>query len=157
MKYILYFILCILLLQSIFVLVSNNQVGTLISQSSTTLGLNDTFQTTIKNLKVSVVPAYTPDPYAKVNTSGLIAWYRFDENPGKNVSDSSGLRHDSVATNKITWKTLKYNSACCFNGFNSSITLPNNGMTCNKITIQPTKTCQLILISMKTLNTIKNL
>ena len=109
MKYMHYFILCILLLQSIFVVVSNNQLGTLIPQSSTTLGLNDTFQTTINNLKVSVVPTYTADPYAKINTSGLIAWYRFDEKSGKNVSDSSGLRHDSTATNKLTWKTLKYN------------------------------------------------
>jgi hypothetical protein len=132
MKYICYFILCILFLQSIFVIVSNNQIGTLIPQSSTTFDLNNTYQTTICNLKVSAVPTYTADPYAKVNTSGLIAWYRFDENSGKNVSDSSGLKHDSKATNKIAWKPLKYNSACCFNGNDSSITLPNNGLTCNK-------------------------
>jgi Concanavalin A-like lectin/glucanases superfamily len=131
MKYIPYFILCILFLQSIFVLVCNQQVGTLIPQSSTTLSFNNTFPTTINNLNVSAVPTYTADPYLKVNTAGLIAWYRFDENSGNNVFDSSGLRHDSKATNKISWKTLKYNSACYFNGVNSSITLPSNEMTCN--------------------------
>ncbi len=109
----------------------SQETGTLTPQSSITLGLNNTFQPTITSLNVSAVPVYVADPYAKVNTSGLIAWYRFDENLGTSIIDSSGLGHNSTATKEIGWTNLKYNSACSFNGVNSSISLPNNGMTCN--------------------------
>jgi len=58
--------------------------------------------------------------------SGLVAYYKFDENSGTSVYDSSGNNHTGsfIGTTKPTWQTGKYKSGIGFSGVNDSISLP---------------------------------
>ena len=58
--------------------------------------------------------------------SGLVAYWKFDENNGTSVFDSSenNITGTFVGTTKPTWQTGKYKSGIGFSGVNDSISLP---------------------------------
>ncbi|MFA7676347.1 MAG: DUF2341 domain-containing protein, partial [Candidatus Shapirobacteria bacterium] len=59
-------------------------------------------------------------------SSSLVAYWKFDENNGTSVFDSSenNITGTFVGTTKPTWQTGKYKSGIGFSGVNDSISLP---------------------------------
>src|SRR4051794_35949703 len=57
-------------------------------------------------------------------TTGLVAYYRFDEGSGTVARDSSGNSNDGTISN-ATWVTGKLGKALSFNGRNSWVTVPD--------------------------------
>ena len=88
----------------------------------------------VSSLSATVTPTYSAAPYAKIPTTNLVAWWKFDDGSGVNVYDSSGYDNNCTATD-MTWVNGKYNTSGYFNGVSSriistkNITMSNSGLS----------------------------
>jgi hypothetical protein len=76
---------------------------------------------------VNITPTYAVgnDPYSKINTTGLVAWYKMDENTGTSLADASGNGHTGTLTGGYTWVSGKYNNAVKFDGSTGYASIPS--------------------------------
>ena len=92
-------------------------------------------------LLITAQPALTPPP-----TSGLIAYWKFDENTGATTADSSGNGHTGTLTNGPAWTAGQTNAALSFDGVNDQVVANGVDVT-NNFTVsfwaQPTATHQI--------------
>ena len=104
------------------------KTGTLDYQTSTAFSLGTTFDASSVNaIEATVTPTYTETSPYDIPTDGLVGWWKFDENTGTNVSDSSGNGNHGTASG-MTWVDGKYNSAGSFDGVNDIVnTLTTTG------------------------------
>lgn len=99
------------------------KTGTIEYQASNTLGLGSTFKAESVNfMTAEIEPVYTKSSPYDIPIEGLIGWWKFDENTGTNVSDSSGDGNHGTATG-MTWTDGKYNSAGNFDGVDDYVGL----------------------------------
>lgn len=70
----------------------------------------------------SVSPLYTESSPYVINESGLVGWWRLDENSGISVQDYLMNRDNSTLVGN--WTTGKYNAAGKFDGADDRVTLP---------------------------------
>jgi RHS repeat-associated protein len=93
-------------------------------------------------LLVTASASMSPPP-----TSGLIAYWKFDENSGTTTADSSGNGHTGTLTNGPIWTTGQTSAALSFDGTNDQVA--NNGIAdvTNNFTLsfwaQPTATHEI--------------
>jgi len=66
-----------------------------------------------------------------VNSTNLTVWYKFDENAGTVLVDSSGHQYNSSSTTNLTWTTGQYKTAGSFNGASSLVTIPASSLSTN--------------------------
>jgi fibronectin type 3 domain-containing protein len=99
-------------------------------------------------LAAGIVGAIVNRPFAahaQSNSSGLVAYYTFDEGTGTTVNDSSGNGNTGTISG-ASWTTGKYGRALSFNGRYSTVIIPDsaslhlsNGMTL-EAWVYPTRT-----------------
>ncbi len=98
------------------------KTGTLDYQTSTAFSLGTTFDASAVNaIEATVTPTYTETSPYDIPTDGLIGFWKFDENTGTNVSDSSGNGNHGTAIGGMNWTDGKYNSAGSFDGVNDYV------------------------------------
>jgi len=103
------------------------KTGTLNYQTSTAFSLGTTFDASSVNaIEATVTPTYTETSPYDIPTDGLVGFWKFDENTGTNVSDSSGNGNHGTASGGMTWTDGKYNTAGSFDGVDDYVTIPNN-------------------------------
>ena len=68
----------------------------------------------------------TADSGPPAPTSGLVAYWKFDENSGTTAADSSGGGHTGTLTNGPTWSAGQAGAAVTFDGANDMVT--DNGI-----------------------------
>jgi hypothetical protein len=101
-------------------------------QTSQTFSLGSTFDAANVNyLKATVTPTYTETSPYDIPTNGLVGFWKFDENTGTNVSDSSGNGNHGTASG-MTWTDGKYNGAGSFDGVDDYTSINNNGLDLSK-------------------------
>ena len=61
-------------------------------------------------------------------TSGLVAWWKFDEGSGSTATDSSGNGNTGTLVNSPTWVAGHAVNALSFNGSNQYVNLPTTGI-----------------------------
>ncbi len=88
----------------------------------------------VSSLSATVTPTYSAAPYAKIPTTNLVAWWKFDDGSGVNVYDSSGYDNNCTATD-MKWVNGKYNTSGYFNGVSSRIISTKNITMSNSVTI----------------------
>lgn len=88
----------------------------------------------VSSLSATVTPTYSAAPYAKIPTTNLVGWWKFDDGSGVNVYDSSGYDNNCTATD-MTWVNGKYNTSGYFNGVSSRIISTKNITMSNSVTI----------------------
>lgn len=97
------------------------KTGVMIYNTSNVFSLGGTFTADDVNyINVSITPQYTESSPYNINTTGLVAWWKFDETNGTAVLDSSPNGNNGTATG-VDWVSGKYNNAGRFDGINSDI------------------------------------
>ncbi|MCK9576777.1 MAG: LamG domain-containing protein, partial [Clostridia bacterium] len=103
------------------------KTGTVTYQTSENFALGSTFEADkVNTLSATVTPVYEEDSPYDIPTDGLVGFWKFDENTGTNVSDSSGNGNHGTASGGMTWTDGKYNGAGSFDGVNDAVVVLNN-------------------------------
>lgn len=76
-----------------------------------------------------IIPVSASPEY--VNSTNLTAWYRFDENTGTVLIDSSVNKYNSSSITNFAWTDGKYKKAGSFNGATSYAIIPYTSLACN--------------------------
>lgn len=106
---------------------SYEKTGTMNYQTSNVSSLGTTFDAgEVNYLGAYVYPEIEEDSPYDIPTDGLVGWWKFDENTGTNVYDSSGNGNNGTAIGGMTWTDGKYNTAGNFDGVDDYVTIPNN-------------------------------
>lgn len=66
-------------------------------------------------------------------TTGLIAWWKFEEGVGSSVIDSSGHGNGGTLQNAPSWVNWKLGNAVSLDGVNQYMTIPNSLLQANTV------------------------